>query len=53
MSAPRDQHFLIDRRAVEKIAGFADVSGRRVLEIGPGEGILTRALLNGVQRLSR
>jgi len=45
MSAPRDQHFLIDRRAVEKIAGFSDVSGRRVLEIGPGEGILTRALI--------
>jgi dimethyladenosine transferase (EC 2.1.1.-) len=45
MRAPRDQHFLIDRRAVEKIAGFVDVSGRRVLEIGPGEGILTRALL--------
>jgi len=46
MSAPRDQHFLVDRRAVEKIAGFVDVSGRRVLEIGPGEGILTRALLD-------
>ncbi|MDD4566924.1 Ribosomal RNA small subunit methyltransferase A [Methanoculleus chikugoensis] len=46
MSAPRDQHFLVDRRAVEKIAGFVEVSGRRVLEIGPGEGILTRALLD-------
>ncbi|MDN7011582.1 16S ribosomal RNA methyltransferase A [Methanoculleus sp. FWC-SCC3] len=46
MSAPRDQHFLVDRRAVGKIAGFVDVSGRRVLEIGPGEGILTRALLD-------
>jgi 16S rRNA (adenine1518-N6/adenine1519-N6)-dimethyltransferase len=46
MSAPRDQHFLVDERAVEKIAGFVDVSGRRVLEIGPGEGILTRALLD-------
>ena len=46
MSAPRDQHFLIDRGAVGKIAGFVDVSGRRVLEIGPGEGILTRALLD-------
>ncbi len=45
MSAPRDQHFLVDRRAVERIAGSVDVSGRRVLEIGPGEGILTRALL--------
>ncbi|MCK9297845.1 16S ribosomal RNA methyltransferase A [Methanoculleus sp. YWC-01] len=46
MSAPKDQHFLVDRRAVEKIAGFVDVSGRKVLEIGPGEGILTRALLD-------
>ena len=46
MSAPRDQHFLIDQRAVDKIAGFVDVSGRRVLEIGPGEGVLTRALLD-------
>lgn len=46
MSAPKDQHFLVDRRAVEKIAGFVDVSGRRVLEIGPGEGVLTRALLD-------
>lgn len=46
MSAPRDQHFLTDHRAVEKIAGFVDVSGRRVLEIGPGGGVLTRALLD-------
>ncbi len=46
MSAPKDQHFLVDRRAVEKIAGFVEVSGRRVLEIGPGEGVLTRALLD-------
>ncbi|HOI14510.1 MAG TPA: 16S rRNA (adenine(1518)-N(6)/adenine(1519)-N(6))-dimethyltransferase RsmA [Methanoculleus sp.] len=46
MSAPKDQHFLVNKRAVEKIAGFVDVSGRRVLEIGPGEGILTRALLD-------
>mgnify|MGYP000924415129 CR=1 FL=1 len=46
MSAPRDQHFLVDQRAVGKIAGFVDVSGRRVLEIGPGEGVLTRALLD-------
>ncbi|MFA7562393.1 MAG: 16S rRNA (adenine(1518)-N(6)/adenine(1519)-N(6))-dimethyltransferase RsmA [Methanoculleus sp.] len=46
MSAPRDQHFLVDRGAVEKIANFVDVSGRRVLEIGPGEGVLTHALLD-------
>jgi len=46
MKAPRDQHFLIDRKAIEKIAGMVDVSGKRVLEIGPGEGPLTKALLN-------
>jgi 16S rRNA (adenine1518-N6/adenine1519-N6)-dimethyltransferase len=46
MSAPRDQHFLVDQRAVERIVGFVDVSGRTVLEIGPGEGVLTRALLD-------
>ena len=46
MSAPRDQHFLVDKRAVERIASFVDISGRRVLEVGPGEGILTRALLD-------
>ena len=46
MKAPRDQHFLIDRKAIDKIAGMVDVAGKRVLEIGPGEGPLTKALLN-------
>ena len=45
MSAYRDQHFLTDPRAVERIAGVLDVSGRAVLEIGPGRGVLTRALI--------
>jgi 16S rRNA (adenine1518-N6/adenine1519-N6)-dimethyltransferase len=45
MKPPRDQHFLIDRDAVRRIVDLADVSGRDVLEIGPGEGILTRALI--------
>jgi 16S rRNA (adenine1518-N6/adenine1519-N6)-dimethyltransferase len=45
MSAYRDQHFLTDRRAVERIAGILDIAGRTVLEIGPGRGVLTRALL--------
>jgi 16S rRNA (adenine1518-N6/adenine1519-N6)-dimethyltransferase len=45
MKPKHDQHFLIDRNAVLKIAGAVDVRGRRVLEIGPGEGILTQALL--------
>ncbi|MCU0632316.1 MAG: 16S rRNA (adenine(1518)-N(6)/adenine(1519)-N(6))-dimethyltransferase RsmA [Methanolinea sp.] len=45
MRARNDQHFLVDRRAVERIAGVIEVAGRTVLEIGPGRGALTRALL--------
>ncbi|MFA5348619.1 MAG: 16S rRNA (adenine(1518)-N(6)/adenine(1519)-N(6))-dimethyltransferase RsmA [Methanoregula sp.] len=45
MKAYRDQHFLIDPNAVERIANLAEVKGNRVLEIGPGNGALTRALL--------
>ncbi|MDH7593250.1 MAG: 16S rRNA (adenine(1518)-N(6)/adenine(1519)-N(6))-dimethyltransferase RsmA [Methanomicrobiales archaeon] len=47
MSSPRwDQHFLIDRRAIERIVSLVDVRDRRVLEIGPGRGALTEALLD-------
>lgn len=46
MSAPKDQHFLVDKRAIERIASSVDVAEKSVLEIGPGEGPLTRALLN-------
>lgn len=45
MKAEKDQHFLIDSKAVDKIADCADVRGRTVLEIGPGGGVLTDALL--------
>ncbi|WP_209630090.1 16S rRNA (adenine(1518)-N(6)/adenine(1519)-N(6))-dimethyltransferase RsmA [Methanofollis sp. W23] len=46
MKARHDQHFLIDRRAVGRIVDLAgDLEGRRVLEIGPGRGVLTTALL--------
>jgi 16S rRNA (adenine1518-N6/adenine1519-N6)-dimethyltransferase len=45
MSAYRDQHFLTDPRIVARIADLLEISGRNVLEIGPGEGILTEALL--------
>jgi 16S rRNA (adenine1518-N6/adenine1519-N6)-dimethyltransferase len=46
MKAYRDQHFLIDPYAVERIANLAEVKGTLVLEVGPGNGILTRALLD-------
>lgn len=46
MKAHHDQHFLIDPHAVERIAALAEVKGKRVLEIGPGNGALTSTLLN-------
>jgi 16S rRNA (adenine1518-N6/adenine1519-N6)-dimethyltransferase len=46
MKAYHDQHFLIDPHAIERIADLEDVQDKRVLEIGPGNGALTRALLD-------
>jgi 16S rRNA (adenine1518-N6/adenine1519-N6)-dimethyltransferase len=46
MKARHDQHFLIDPSAVERIASLVDVQDREVLEVGPGNGALTQALLN-------
>lgn len=45
MKAQHDQHFLIDQHAVSRIADVTEVQGKKVLEIGPGNGALTRALL--------
>ncbi|HYZ33958.1 MAG TPA: 16S rRNA (adenine(1518)-N(6)/adenine(1519)-N(6))-dimethyltransferase RsmA, partial [Crenalkalicoccus sp.] len=40
------QHFLLDEALCRRIAGLAgDLAGRHVLEVGPGPGGLTRALL--------
>ncbi|BDG73863.1 16S rRNA (adenine(1518)-N(6)/adenine(1519)-N(6))-dimethyltransferase RsmA [Roseomonas fluvialis] len=40
------QHFLLDPAVCARIAGLAgDLSGRHVIEVGPGPGGLTRALL--------
>ncbi|MDD1680326.1 MAG: 16S ribosomal RNA methyltransferase A [Methanoregula sp.] len=46
MKAYHDQHFLIDPHAINRIADLEEVKGRKVLEIGPGNGALTRALLD-------
>jgi 16S rRNA (adenine1518-N6/adenine1519-N6)-dimethyltransferase len=46
MTARRDQHFLMDERAVERILSLVDVTGKVVLEVGPGKGALTRGLLD-------
>ncbi|HJJ48945.1 MAG TPA: 16S rRNA (adenine(1518)-N(6)/adenine(1519)-N(6))-dimethyltransferase RsmA [Methanocorpusculum sp.] len=45
MGASFDQHFLCDAEAVARIAEVIPVAGRTVLEIGPGGGVLTEALL--------
>ncbi|MCU0541284.1 MAG: 16S rRNA (adenine(1518)-N(6)/adenine(1519)-N(6))-dimethyltransferase RsmA [Oscillatoriaceae cyanobacterium Prado104] len=39
------QHWLKSEKALDRIVKAADLSGDRVLEIGPGTGILTRRLL--------
>jgi 16S rRNA (adenine1518-N6/adenine1519-N6)-dimethyltransferase len=52
MKPPRDQHFLIDQDAVHRIADLVDLDGRIVLEIGPGEGVLTRALIDRGARVN-
>ncbi len=52
MRAPKDQHFLTDKNAVRRIAGLIDLEDRLVLEIGPGEGILTRELLDRGARVN-
>ncbi len=45
------QNFLIDAGTVERIADAAGIEGRDVLEIGPGLGALTRALLTRAARV--
>ena len=46
------QHFLTDRGAAERIvSALGDVSRRTVIEIGPGEGVLTSLLANRARRV--
>lgn len=46
------QHFLHERATIERIvAAVAPQAGERVVEIGPGEGALTRPLLAAAGRL--
>ena len=39
------QNFLIDREVLEKIVSTIDITGKEVLEIGPGSGNLTTYIL--------
>jgi 16S rRNA (adenine1518-N6/adenine1519-N6)-dimethyltransferase len=50
MGARLDQHYLVDTNLRDAIAAAAQISpGDNVLEIGPGRGILTQALLPGAR----
>jgi len=46
------QHFLIDPNVARAIVEWADVSGRDVVEIGPGRGALTGLLAERVRSLT-
>ena len=39
------QHFLIDKNVIKKIINLIDVKNKNVIEIGPGEGALTKEIL--------
>ena len=39
------QNFLIDRNVLDHIVSIVDISGKNVLEIGPGSGNLTTYIL--------
>ena len=45
MGARFDQHFLKDAKAVQRICDEVDPSCTSILEIGPGQGVLTHGLL--------
>lgn len=45
------QNFLMHQQTADRIADAAKIEGKTVLEIGPGTGMLTRALLLRAQRV--
>ena len=40
------QNFLIDKNIIKKIINLVNINNRNIIEIGPGEGALTREILN-------
>jgi len=45
------QNFLMHQQTADRIADAANIAGETVLEIGPGTGMLTRALLQRAKRV--
>jgi 16S rRNA (adenine1518-N6/adenine1519-N6)-dimethyltransferase len=46
------QHFLKDNNVIRKMVNIEDLKGKNVLEIGPGKGILTKALLEAKSKVT-
>ena len=40
------QNFLVDKNIIEKIVNVIEIENKSVLEIGPGTGNLTTAIIN-------
>jgi 16S rRNA (adenine1518-N6/adenine1519-N6)-dimethyltransferase len=46
------QHFLKDNNVIRKMVNIEDLKDKNVLEIGPGKGILTKALLEAGSKVT-
>ena len=44
------QNFLIDKNIINKITSIVDIENKSLLEVGPGTGNLTSALLKKNQK---
>ena len=44
------QNFLIDQNIIEKITNIIEIKNKNILEVGPGTGNLTTAILNKNQK---
>ncbi|MDD5430036.1 MAG: rRNA adenine N-6-methyltransferase family protein, partial [Candidatus Omnitrophica bacterium] len=45
------QVFLKDKKYIERIVSALDVKGKNVLEIGPGEGVLSSRIVSKANKL--
>ena len=45
------QNFLIDQNIIDKIANIVNIENKSILEVGPGTGNLTSALLKKNQKI--
>ena len=44
------QNFLVDNNIIDKITNSVEIKNKNILEIGPGTGNLTSAILKKIQK---